>query len=308
MIYKTLHRRTDNTMAKRYRTNNDLQNTTQKDRQYNGQKIQDKNDLQNTTQKDRQYNGQKIQDKQWSTKHYTEGQTIQWPKDTGQTMIYKTLHRRTDNTMAKRYRTNNDLQNTTQKDRQYNGQKIQDKQWSTKHYTEGQTIQWPKDTGQTMIYKTLHRRTDNTMAKRYRTNNDLQNTTQKDRQYNGQKIQDKQWSTKHYTEGQTIQWPKDTGQTMIYKTLHRRTDNTMAKRYRTNNDLQNTTQKDRQYNGQKIQDKQWSTKHYTENYILSNTNPTKEQNELRCSGRICSYCSTSDTEEKMFKFTGLSVK
>jgi hypothetical protein len=47
------------------------------------------------------------------------------------------------------------------------------------------------------------------MAKR--TNNDLQNTTQKE----------------------TIQWPR--GQTMIYKTLHRRRDNTMAKR--TNNDL-----------------------------------------------------------------------
>ena len=47
----------------------------------------------------------------------------------------------------------------------------------------------------------------------------------------------KQWSTKHYTEGETIQWPR--GQTMIYKTLHRRRDNTMAKR--TNNDLQNTT-------------------------------------------------------------------
>ena len=45
-----------------------------------------------------------------------------------------------------------------------------------------------------------------------------------------------QWVyTKHYTEGETIQWPK--GQTMIYKTLHRRRDNTMAKR--TNNDLQN---------------------------------------------------------------------
>ena len=33
MIYKTLHRRTDNTMVKRKRTNNDLQNITQKDRQ-----------------------------------------------------------------------------------------------------------------------------------------------------------------------------------------------------------------------------------------------------------------------------------
>ena len=43
---------------------------------------------------------------------------------------------------------------------------------------------------------------------------------------------------------------------MIYKTLHRRTDNTMVKRKRTNNDLQNITQKDRQYNGQKTKNKQ----------------------------------------------------
>ena len=90
-----------------------------------------------------------------------------------------------------------------------------------------------------MIYKTLHRRTDNTMAKGKRTNNDLQNITQKDRQYNGQQKKDKQRSTKHYTEGQKIQWPIEKGQTMIYKTLHRRTDNTMVNRKRTNNDLQN---------------------------------------------------------------------
>ena len=63
MIYKTLHRRTDNTMAKRKRTNNDLQNTTQKDRQYNDQN-KNKNDLQSTTQKDRQYNGQNEKNKQ----------------------------------------------------------------------------------------------------------------------------------------------------------------------------------------------------------------------------------------------------
>jgi hypothetical protein len=89
-----------------------------------------------------------------------------------------------------------------------------------------------------MIYKTLHRRTDNAMVKRQRTNNDLQNITQKDRQYNGQKKKNKQCSTKHYTEGQTIQWSKDKEQKMIYKTLHRRTDNTMVKRKRTKNDLQ----------------------------------------------------------------------
>jgi phage-related baseplate assembly protein len=89
------------------------------------------------------------------------------------------------------------------------------------------------------------------MVKRQRTNNDLQNITQKDIQYNGQKTKNKQRSTNHYTEGHTIQWSKEKEQTMIYKTLHRRTYNTMVKRQRTNNDLQTITQKDRQYNGQK---------------------------------------------------------
>jgi hypothetical protein len=53
----------------------------------------------------------------------------------------------------------------------------------------------------------------------------------------------------------TIQWSTDKEQTMSYKTLHRRTDNTMVKRKRTNNDLQNITEKDRQYNGQKKKNK-----------------------------------------------------
>jgi hypothetical protein len=44
MSYKALHRRTDNTMVKRQRTNNDLQNITQKERQYNGQKTKNKKD------------------------------------------------------------------------------------------------------------------------------------------------------------------------------------------------------------------------------------------------------------------------
>ena len=64
MIYKTLHRRTDNSMANLKRTNDDKQNITQKDRQYNSQTKRTNNDLQNITQKDRQYNGQKKKDKQ----------------------------------------------------------------------------------------------------------------------------------------------------------------------------------------------------------------------------------------------------
>ena len=77
-------------------------------------------------------------------------------------MIYKTLHRRTDNN---------------------NGQKKTGKQWSTKHYKDVQTT---------------------TMVKRKRANNDLQNITKTYRQW---------------------QWSKGKGQTMIYRTLQRRTDN-----------------------------------------------------------------------------------
>jgi hypothetical protein len=73
-----------------------------KDRQYNGQKSEDtKGVIRRCKSKDRQYNGQK-----------TEGQTIQWPKD-----------------------------------RQYNGQKSEDAKAKRK-----------KTKGQTMIYKTLHRK------------------------------------------------------------------------------------------------------------------------------------------------------
>jgi hypothetical protein len=43
---------------------------------------------------------------------------------------------------------------------------------------------------------------------------------------------------KQYTEGQTIQWPKEKVHTTIYKTIHRMTDNTMAKRKSTYNNLQ----------------------------------------------------------------------
>jgi hypothetical protein len=120
-----------------------------------------------------------------------------------------------------------------------------------------------------MIYKTLHRRTDNTMVKRKRTNNDLQNI--------------------HCLS--CFFWPlyclsfsvmfcrslfvlclltKGKGQTMIYKTLHR-TDNTMVKRKRTNNDLQNITQKDRQYNGQK-----------TKNNDLQNTTQDRQNSVMFC--------------------------
>jgi hypothetical protein len=92
-----------------------------------------------------------------------------------------------------------------QKNRQHSGQE-----------TEEQTTQWPRD-----------RRTDNTVAKR-----------QKNRQHSGQE-----------TEEQTTQWPRD-----------RRTDNTMTKRQKnrqhngqekinkkTNNDLQNITQKTKDF-------------------------------------------------------------
>ena len=87
------------------------------------------------------------EDKQCYTKHIEERQTIPWPNPT---------------------RTNNVIQNTSKNVRQYHGQNQQ---------------------GQTMLYKTHRRTSDNTMAK---TN------------------KDKQCYTKHIEEAQTIPWPKPT--------------------------------------------------------------------------------------------------
>jgi hypothetical protein len=135
--------------------------------------------------------------------------------------------------MAKRQRTNNDLQNITQKDRQYNGQKKKNKQWSTKYYTEGFVdhclffVFWPL---YCLSFCVIFCRS---LFVLFLLTIVLSVLLCSD----GQKTKNKQWSTKYYTEGQTIQWSKDKEQTMSYKTLHRRTDNTMVKRKRTNNDL-----------------------------------------------------------------------
>ena len=105
-------------------------------------------------------------------------------------MLYKTHRRTSGNTMAK-----------TDKD----------KQCYTKHIEERQTIPWPKPTW---------------------TNNVMQNTPKNVRQYHGQTKQ---------------------GQTMLYKTHRRTSDNTMAK---TNKDKQcntNTWKNVRQYHSQNQQ-------------------------------------------------------
>ena len=201
-------------------------------------------------------------DKQCYAKHIEERQTIPWRKPTGtnhviqntlknirqyhgenqqgQTMLYKTHRRTSDNTMAK---TN------------------KDKQCYTKHIEERRKIPWPKPT---------------------RTNNVMQNTSKNVRQYHSQNQQgqtmlckihrrmsdntsaktnkDKQCYTTHIEERQTISWPKPTrtnnviqntsknvrhyhgqnqeGQTMLYKTHRRTSDTTMAK---TNKDKQSYT-------------------------------------------------------------------
>ena len=46
-------------------------------------------------------------------------------------------------------------------------------------------------------------------------------------------------------------------------------------------------------NGQK--GKQWPTKHYIDNWRLSNMNRTKNRGKLMCSGTVSRSCSTSDT-------------
>ena len=48
-------------------------------------------------------------------------------------------------------------------------------------------------------------------------------------------------------------------------------------------------------------DKQRSTKHYTESKRPNNTNPNENRDELRCSGRVSSSCSTCDTSRVAVK-------
>ena len=300
MLFKTHRRTSDNTMAK-----------TNKDKQCYTKHIEERqtipwpkptrtnNVTQNTSTNVRKYHGQNQQDKQCYAKHIEECQTIPVPKPTrtnnvikntsenvrqyhgqnkqGQTMLYKTHRRTSDNTMAK---TN------------------KDKPCYTKHIEERQTISWPKPTrtnhviqntsknvrqyhgqnqqGQTMLYKTHQRTSENAMAKtskdklcyaKYieecqtipvpkptRTNNVIQHTSKNVRQYHGQNQQ---------------------GQTMLCKTHRRTSDTTMAKTKkdkqcytkhieerqtlpwpkptRTNKVIQNTSKNVRQYHGQNKQ-------------------------------------------------------
>ena len=176
-------------------------------------------------------------DKQCYTKHIEEHQTIPWPKPTrtnnviqntsknvrqyhgqnqqGQTMLYETHLRTSDNTMAK---TN------------------EHQQCNTKHIEERQTIPWPNPTRTNNVIKTHRRTSDNTMAK-----------TNKDKQCN----------TKQFEERQTIPWPKPT---------------------RTSNVIQNTSKNVRQYHRQtqQTQTMLYKTHGRTSDYTMAKTNTNKQ--------------------------------
>ena len=53
--------------------------------------------------------------------------------------------------------------------------------------------------------------------------------------------------------------------------------------------------KERQYNGQQKKDKQWFTKHCTKPLKTTTGTPQNTEDELMCSGRVSSSCSTSHT-------------
>ena len=114
-----------------------------------------------------------------------------------------------------------------------------DKQCNTKHIEERQKIPWPKPTRTNNVY-TIHIEERQTIQqpKPTRTNNVIQNTSKNVRQYHGQNQQ---------------------GQTMLYKTHRRTTDNTMAK---TN------------------KDKQCYTKHIEERQTIPRLRPTRTNNVI----------------------------
>jgi hypothetical protein len=67
--------------------------------------------------------------------------------------------------------------------------------------------------------------------------------SKKDRKHKGKVQQDKQRCTKHYTENTMAERKGTTGLTTMYKTLHRKHNGRKERYNRTNNDVQNITQK-----------------------------------------------------------------
>ena len=232
-IYKTLHRKQKiDQNEPNYHSNNHLQNTTQKTK-----------DWPTRTQ---------LSLKQPSTKHYTENKIL-------------------TNTNP-HYHSNNHLQNITQKTKDWPTRtQLSLKQPSTKHYTENKTLTNTNPTiTQTTIYKTLHRKQKiDQHEPNYHSNNHLQNTTQKTKDWPTQTpLSLKQPYTKHYTENKRLTNTNPTiTQTTIYKTLHRKLKiDQHEPNYHSNNHLQNTTQKTKDWPTQtQLSLKQPSTKHYTEN-------------------------------------------
>ena len=269
-IYKTLHRKLKIDQHKPHcHSNKHLQNTTQKTK-----------DWPTRTQ---------LSLKQPSTKHYTVNKRLTNTNPTiTQTTIYKTLHRKLKIDQHKpHYHSNNHLQNITQKTKDWPTQtQLSLKQPSTKHYTENKTLtNTNHTTTQTTIYKTLHRKLKiDQHEPNYHSNNHLQNTTQKTKDWPTQtQLSLKQPSTKHYTESKTLTNTNPTiTQTTIYKTLHRKQKiDQHEPNYHSNNHLQNTTQKTKDWPTRTTRSlKQPSTKHYTENKILTNTNHTTTQTTI----------------------------
>ena len=139
------------------------------------------------------------------------------------------------------------------------------------------TKDWPTQTQltQTTIYKTLHRKLKIDQHKPiYHSNNHLQNITHKTKDWPTRtQLSLKQPSTKHYTENKRL---TNTNQ------LHRKQKIDQHKpQDHSNNHLQNTTQKTKDWPTRtQLSLKQPSTKHYTENKRLTNTNPTHSNYHL----------------------------
>ena len=138
---------------------------------------------------------------------------------------------------------------------------------------------------QTTIYKTLQRKQKiDQHEPNYHSNNHLQNTTQKTKNWPTQTpLSLKQPSTKHYTENKRLTNTNPIiTQTTIYKTLHSKQKiDQHEPNYHSNNHLQNTTKKTKDWPTRtQLSLKQPSTKHYTENKRLTNTNPTITQTTI----------------------------
>ena len=118
---------------------------------------------------------------------------------------------------------------------------------------------------------------------------------------------ERQWDTNggfqkgSFEEGQTVQWPNEKGQIIIYKTLHRKLNFEQIELHR-KREWPQVSMWANAVDKQKMTNNKWQTfiyKHYTND--RATPTPQKTKGELMCSWSVSSSCSTCETRRVTVK-------